>query len=95
MVYRLQTAGVGEAMVRESKPAARSNTLRIWGAILIVVFLGMNLGPHSSIQNVLHAESPEARRQSMIQVIIDSLVLLAGIALLVIDFVRRRPGRKE
>ena len=82
-------------MAREPKDATRSNTLRIWGAILIVVFVGMNLGPHSSIRNVLHAESPEARGQSMIQVVIDLLVLLAGLALLMIDFLRRRRGRAE
>jgi hypothetical protein len=77
-------------MTREPKAAARSNTLRIWGVILIVVFLGMNLGPHSSIQNFINAESPAARGQTLIQVVIDLLVLLAGIALLVIDFTRRR-----
>jgi hypothetical protein len=80
-------------MIKEPQPAARSNTLRIWGVILIIVFLGMNLGPHSSIQSFLDAESPQARRESMIQAIIDSLVLLAGIVLLVIDYVRRRRAR--
>jgi hypothetical protein len=77
-------------MINEPQPAARSNAMRIWGVILIVVFVGMNLGPHSSIQNFLDAESSQARREAMIQVLMDSLVLLAGIALLVIDFIRRR-----
>jgi hypothetical protein len=54
------------------------------------VIVGINLGPQGSIQNFLGAADPQLRRELMIRVVIDLLVLLAGIVLLAIDLVRRR-----
>ncbi len=68
--------------------------MRVCGVILILAILGVNMGQRSSVRNFLGAASPQARREAMIQVGIELLVLATGVALVVIDLVRRHRRRR-
>lgn len=70
-------------------------SLRVFGVILLLVVVGMNVGERSSIRSVLNAPSREARQEASAQAGVDLVVAAIGVALIAVDFLRRRrPNRR-
>ena len=70
-------------------------TMRTWGIIIIVAFLGMQLNPNNTWQSIqqLRSDSEQVRHETAVRLTIDGLFLATGVGLVVADFLRRKRRR--
>jgi hypothetical protein len=89
--------GADAMEMNPEKPAEHTMkfTMRTWGIIIIVTFLGMQLNPNNTWQSIqqLRSDSEQVRRETAVRLCIDGLFLATGVGLVVTDFVRRKRRR--